>query len=299
MAGPDCATWSVKALKAECARHGVSCEGCTEKIELIRLCESLPSPALPSSSSPKPPPEQPASDDGPGSEHVRRVLCLAPNDYYGILGLARSADGEALKKAYRHLALHLHPDKCHVQGADEAFKRVGAAFAVLRDKRKRAEYDLGGGAAAGGFGGGGGGPSHSGVRRGHAAGANAFGDRDAEELFRAFFGDTDEAWSWGAAPASGGSSSLTPAGSMLARANNLVALGRRLLSTFTHNPWTLITLLSGLASLANIIDSLASIFGGWALALIPIALCAGYICPPAHRVKIGGFLLMLLVSGCF
>lgn len=45
-------------------------------------------------------------------------------DYYRVLGVERSADDDEIKKAYRKLALKLHPDKCQAQGAEEAFKGV-------------------------------------------------------------------------------------------------------------------------------------------------------------------------------
>ena len=62
-------------------------------------------------------------------------------DYYSILGVARSASDADVKKAYRKLALKLHPDKCQANGAEEAFKSVSKAFACLSDKDKRAAYD--------------------------------------------------------------------------------------------------------------------------------------------------------------
>ena len=53
-------------------------------------------------------------------------------DYYEILGVPKEFDENTLKKAYRKLALQLHPDKNKAPGASEAFKAVGNAFAVLR-----------------------------------------------------------------------------------------------------------------------------------------------------------------------
>ena len=53
-------------------------------------------------------------------------------DYYEILGVPKEFDEGTLKKAYRKLALQLHPDKNKAPGASEAFKAVGNAFAVLR-----------------------------------------------------------------------------------------------------------------------------------------------------------------------
>lgn len=62
-------------------------------------------------------------------------------DYYEVLTVEKSADGDVLKKAYRKLAVKLHPDKNAAPGAEEAFKRVAAAFAILSDADKRASYD--------------------------------------------------------------------------------------------------------------------------------------------------------------
>ncbi|HET8580969.1 MAG TPA: molecular chaperone DnaJ [Candidatus Paceibacterota bacterium] len=60
-------------------------------------------------------------------------------DYYQILGVAKNASEEEIKKAFRKLAHQYHPDK---QGGDEAkFKEASEAYAVLSDKKKRAEYD--------------------------------------------------------------------------------------------------------------------------------------------------------------
>jgi DnaJ-class molecular chaperone len=63
-------------------------------------------------------------------------------DYYKILGVTKSASGEEIKKAYRKLAMKYHPD--HTKGdksAEEKFKKISEAYAVLSDKEKRKEYD--------------------------------------------------------------------------------------------------------------------------------------------------------------
>ena len=64
-------------------------------------------------------------------------------DYYQILGVSRDVTPEALKKAYRKLALKYHPDK--VKGdksqAEEKFKQISEAYAVLSNPEKRKEYD--------------------------------------------------------------------------------------------------------------------------------------------------------------
>ncbi|XP_071800793.1 dnaJ homolog subfamily B member 13-like [Asterias amurensis] len=62
-------------------------------------------------------------------------------DYYGILGLTRSAIDADIKKAYRKLSLKYHPDKNQESGAPEKFKQVSEAYDVLCDPRKKAVYD--------------------------------------------------------------------------------------------------------------------------------------------------------------
>jgi DnaJ family protein B protein 12 len=72
-------------------------------------------------------------------ETIRRIRSSI--DYYEILGVARNADDHQLKRAYRKLALYLHPDKNGSDGAMDAFKAVSSAFAVLGDATKRRNYD--------------------------------------------------------------------------------------------------------------------------------------------------------------
>src|ERR1700719_4839873 len=80
-------------------------------------------------------------------------------DYYELLGVARTASGEEIKRAYRKLAVKFHPDKNPDDPhAEEKFKELGEAYDVLMDGDKRAAYDRFGHAAfaqgAGGFRGG-------------------------------------------------------------------------------------------------------------------------------------------------
>lgn len=67
---------------------------------------------------------------------------MASKDYYKVLGVAKDADEAAIKKAYRKLAMKYHPD--HAKGdksAEERFKEISEAYAVLSDKEKRQQYD--------------------------------------------------------------------------------------------------------------------------------------------------------------
>lgn len=78
---------------------------------------------------------------------------MANRDYYEVLGVAKSASEDEIKKAFRKLAVKYHPDK---EGGDEAkFKEINEAYEVLKDKQKRQRYDQFGHAGVGGASGGG------------------------------------------------------------------------------------------------------------------------------------------------
>ena len=68
-----------------------------------------------------------------------------PNkDYYKILGVARDADADSIKKAYRKLAMECHPDRNQGDKAlEEKFKEVSEAYEVLSDPNKKNQYDRG------------------------------------------------------------------------------------------------------------------------------------------------------------
>mmetsp|Transcript_12044 Transcript_12044/g.22533 ORF Transcript_12044/g.22533 Transcript_12044/m.22533 type:complete len:445 (-) Transcript_12044:36-1370(-) len=105
--------------------------------------------------------------------------------HYRILGVPIDADDSALKKAYRKLALKLHPDKNSAPHADEAFKALGLAYATLSDPQKRSIYDRYGDEDPDNNGGGGGG-----FRRHGAGGGVHFNGQEVnpEDIFNMFFG---------------------------------------------------------------------------------------------------------------
>ena len=120
---------------------------------------------------------------------------MSQRDYYQVLGVTKDSNDDQIKKAYRKLALKWHPDKNpdnRVQ-AEEKFKEIGEAYAVLSDKNKRAIYDKYG---FEGLEGRGPGPSRGGGFNSDDFHFNNFGFhhfdfRDAEDMFRSFFGGRD------------------------------------------------------------------------------------------------------------
>eukprot|EP01054_Gregarina_sp_Poly1_P010165 Gregarina_sp_Poly_1__10164@NODE_699_length_6701_cov_39_270274_g527_i0_p3_GENE_NODE_699_length_6701_cov_39_270274_g527_i0NODE_699_length_6701_cov_39_270274_g527_i0_p3_ORF_typecomplete_len390_score50_62DnaJ/PF00226_31/7_3e25DUF1977/PF09320_11/0_00015RPT/PF13446_6/0_0057TPR_16/PF13432_6/0_0084TPR_16/PF13432_6/1_1e03TPR_14/PF13428_6/0_023TPR_14/PF13428_6/1_1e03PMI_typeI/PF01238_21/0_008TPR_MalT/PF17874_1/0_062TPR_MalT/PF17874_1/2_9e03TPR_9/PF13371_6/0_095TPR_8/PF13181_6/0_14TPR_8/PF13181_6/6_3e03TPR len=122
--------------------------------------------------------QAPSKDEEPAArtysveqENICRQVLIA-KDYYQMLGLKQDANDDAIKKAYRKLALQLHPDKNSAPKAEEAFKKISKAFQTLSDAAKRKRYD------------------HTGQEddQPHVASQHDSEFMTAEELFQAFFG---------------------------------------------------------------------------------------------------------------
>jgi len=82
-------------------------------------------------------------------------VATTKRDYYEILGVTRTADGEEIKRAYRRLAMKYHPDRNNGDGKAEAelrFKECAEAYEVLADENKRKRYDQFGHAGVAGMG---------------------------------------------------------------------------------------------------------------------------------------------------
>ena len=91
----------------------------------------------------------------------------ARRDYYEVLGVARDASPEEVKRQYRKLALKFHPDRNSSADAQEHFKEISEAYAVISDDKKRRMYDAHG---------------HAGVD-GQQGGAGGFGGTSFEDMF--------------------------------------------------------------------------------------------------------------------
>ncbi|MBU6389039.1 DnaJ domain-containing protein [Patescibacteria group bacterium] len=112
---------------------------------------------------------------------------MADQDYYAVLGVAKNASEDEIKRAFRKKAHELHPDK---GGDAEAFKKVNESYQVLSDKEKRRQYDMFGkaGAQAGGPGSGFGGYSSGGFDFSDGFGFSGGGFGGFADIFSDMFG---------------------------------------------------------------------------------------------------------------
>ena len=118
-------------------------------------------------------------------------------DYYEILGVAKSASAEDIKRAYRKLALKYHPDRNGGSENEKKFKEINEAYQVLSSPQKKSQYDQfgqtfdnGGGGNTGGFGGFSGFEGFDFREGGFGFGPNGgpFGGGGLGDIFEEFFG---------------------------------------------------------------------------------------------------------------
>src|SRR5215210_2546297 len=100
-------------------------------------------------------------------------MATTERDYYELLGVARDAGQDEIKRAFRKLARELHPDVSDAPDAEHRFREVVEAYEVLSDAERRALYDR--------FG-------HAGLRSGGFQ-PSSFDLGNLSDLFSAFFGD--------------------------------------------------------------------------------------------------------------
>jgi curved DNA-binding protein CbpA len=101
---------------------------------------------VPSSSSSKSKNSEAASTSGRSftddqESGAKKIMQLAKKGHYEVLGVAKDASADQIKKAYRKLALKFHPDKNSAPSAEAAFKSINQAFDTLSDASKRDIYD--------------------------------------------------------------------------------------------------------------------------------------------------------------
>eukprot|EP00914_Ancora_sagittata_P005791 GHVO01011716.1.p1 GENE.GHVO01011716.1~~GHVO01011716.1.p1 ORF type:complete len:325 (-),score=35.06 GHVO01011716.1:588-1538(-) len=145
---------NIKALRLlEKSQRMFPTEETQELIGKVRMSMNANSPTSENSQIPKnetssvksqPPSREPPASPEPVYTKEQSELCLKvlkESDYYRILDVERDAPEDALKRAYKKLALQLHPDKNSAPHAEEAFKKIARVFQTLNDSNKRMVYD--------------------------------------------------------------------------------------------------------------------------------------------------------------
>jgi len=88
---------------------------------------------------------------------VLAFICLktfvesSKQSYYKVLGVDEKASKQEIKKAFRKLAVHYHPDKNDSPDAEEKFREIAEAYEILSDDDKRRQYDMSGGSGQNNF----------------------------------------------------------------------------------------------------------------------------------------------------
>jgi molecular chaperone DnaJ len=102
-------------------------------------------------------------------------MATQKRDYYEVLGVAREATQDEIRRAFRKLAFEYHPDRNKAPDAADRFKEINEAYEVLQDEDKRRNYDQ--------FG-------HAGLGAGFDSGFGGFAGFGFEDIFDTFFGRT-------------------------------------------------------------------------------------------------------------
>lgn len=121
-------------------------------------------------------------------EHVQLIRQINKHkDYYAVLGVEKTCSVDEIRKAYRKLSLKVHPDKNKAPGAEDAFKKVSKAFKCLSEEDSRRQYDQTGLVDEFEYN-----QQHNVRRRRRRTTSDLFDDEfDPDEIFRAFFGQSD------------------------------------------------------------------------------------------------------------
>ncbi|XP_059620716.1 dnaJ homolog subfamily B member 14-like [Phlebotomus argentipes] len=180
----DIACYSLKAGNLEKARKFLlKAEKLYPSLQAQKLLKEIDS--LDEESTHNEPPKR--EEEPPEVKYTQEQVDLVKKvkkckNFYEMLGVTKDSTDSEIRKAYKKLALHLHPDKNNAPGAAEAFKAVGNAVAVLTDAEKRKTYDLYGEKSSSGSG-------SARHRHTHDYYRQFESEATAEELFNMFFGD--------------------------------------------------------------------------------------------------------------